>query len=157
MAAEEGTGWDPSTGAELSPAPRRTNHHHTKHSLSLSDVYTLILTMSDNKGEARRSDALVKERNKMREEFKRQKQQLIDETEKARPSTNRFVGQNTSGEELLKKQTVGLVRLEDFEEVRREIDELKAREAAQTSELKCVQLLLHRSIHLLYKEMAYRV
>ncbi|EIN07249.1 XAP5-domain-containing protein [Punctularia strigosozonata HHB-11173 SS5] len=92
--------------------------------------------MSDNKAEARRQDALEKERDKMREEFQRQKQQLINETEKARPSSSRFVGQNDSMEDSLKKHTVGLVRLEDFQQRRKEIEEAKAREAAKTNELK---------------------
>jgi protein FAM50 len=92
--------------------------------------------MSDNKAEGRRQDALEKERDKMREEFQRQKQQLINETEKARPSSSRFVGQNDSMEESLKKHTVGLVKLEDFQQRRKEIEEAKAREAAKTSELK---------------------
>jgi protein FAM50 len=38
-------------------------------------------------------------------------------------------------EEKLKKQTVGLVLLEDFERARKGLEELKAREAAGTGEL----------------------
>jgi protein FAM50 len=97
--------------------------------------------MSDNKGEARRQAELVKQRNQMREDFERQKQNLINETERARPSAQRFVGENDSMEESLKKHTVGLVRLEDFQQRRKEIEELKAREAAKTSELKYVSPL----------------
>jgi hypothetical protein len=70
--------------------------------------------MSNNTGEGRREDALVKQRNQAREEYERQKQQLINETEKARPSAHRFVGQNDSMEDSLKNSTVGLVRLADF-------------------------------------------
>ncbi|KAI0727215.1 XAP5, circadian clock regulator-domain-containing protein [Fomitopsis betulina] len=92
--------------------------------------------MSANKAEGRREDALAKQRNQMREEFERQKQSLINETEKARPSSNRFVGQNDSMEDTLKKSTVGLVKLEEFQQRRKELEEAKAREAAQTSELK---------------------
>ncbi|KAJ3507936.1 hypothetical protein NLJ89_g6027 [Agrocybe chaxingu] len=92
--------------------------------------------MSTNKGEGRREDALVKQRTQMREEFERQKQSLINETEKARPSSNRFVGQNDSMEESLKNSTVGLVRLEDFQQKRKELEEAKAREAARSNELK---------------------
>ncbi|KAH9842752.1 XAP5, circadian clock regulator-domain-containing protein [Rhodofomes roseus] len=94
--------------------------------------------MSNNKAEGRREDALAKQRNQMREEFERQKQSLINETEKARPSSNRFVGQNDSMEDTLKKSTVGLVKLEDFQQRRKELEEAKAREAARTSELKYV-------------------
>lgn len=46
------------------------------------------------------------------------------------------MGQNDSMEESLKKSTIGLVRLEDFEKKRRELEEAKAREAANTDELR---------------------
>lgn len=99
---------------------------------------TSSTTMAASRGEALRQDALAKERAKAREEFERQKEKLISETEKARPSTARFVGQNDTMEDFLKKQTVGLVRLEDFQQKRKEIEEAKAREAAKTDELKYV-------------------
>jgi protein FAM50 len=92
--------------------------------------------MSGSKAEGRREDALAKQRTQMREEFERQKQTLINETEKARPSSNRFVGQNDSIEESLKHNTVGLVKLEEFQQRRKELEEAKAREAARTNELK---------------------
>ncbi|KAF4615021.1 hypothetical protein D9613_002697 [Agrocybe pediades] len=92
--------------------------------------------MSTNKAEGRREDALAKQRNQMREDYERQKQTLINETEKARPSANRFVGQNDSMEETLKNSTVGLVRLEDFQQRRKELEEAKAREAARSNDLK---------------------
>jgi len=92
--------------------------------------------MSGSKAEGRREDALAKQRTQMREEFERQKQSLINETEKARPSSNRFVGQNDSIEESLKHNTVGLVKLEEFQQRRKELEEAKAREAARTNELK---------------------
>jgi protein FAM50 len=98
--------------------------------------------MSDNKAEGRRQAELVKQRTQMREDFERQKQSLIAETEKARPSTQRFVGEHDSMEESLKKSTVGLMQLDDFQQARKEIEELKAREAARTSELKCVSLAI---------------
>ena len=94
--------------------------------------------MATNQGEGRREDALAKQRTQMREEFERQKQNLINETEKARPSAHRFVGQHDSMEDTLKKSTVGLVRLEDFQQRRKELEEAKAREAARTNELKYV-------------------
>ncbi|KXN92207.1 hypothetical protein AN958_08660 [Leucoagaricus sp. SymC.cos] len=95
--------------------------------------------MASNKMEGRREDALVKQRLQAREEYERQKQNLINETEKARPSTNRFVGQNDSMEESLKNSTVGLVKLEDFQQKRKELEEQKLREAARTNELNCLQ------------------
>ncbi|KAL9715298.1 hypothetical protein Ac2012v2_001961 [Leucoagaricus gongylophorus] len=92
--------------------------------------------MASNKMEGRREDALVKQRLQAREEYERQKQNLINETEKARPSANRFVGQNDSMEESLKNSTVGLVKLEDFQQRRKELEEQKVREAARSNELK---------------------
>lgn len=101
------------------------------------DLRTLfLLDMSSNKAEGRREDALAKQRSQMREDFERQKQTLIQETEKARPSSNRFVGQHDSMEETLKNSTVGLVHLQDFQQKRRELEEAKAREAARSSDLK---------------------
>ncbi|KAJ7273337.1 XAP5, circadian clock regulator-domain-containing protein [Mycena rebaudengoi] len=92
--------------------------------------------MSSSKAEGRREDALVKQRAQMHEEYLRQKNALISETEKARPSTNRFVGQHDSMEDSLKNSTVGLVHLEDFQQRRKELEEAKAREAAKSSDLK---------------------
>ncbi|KAI9508303.1 XAP5-domain-containing protein [Russula earlei] len=92
--------------------------------------------MSNIIPEGRREDALVKQRTQAREEYERQKQQLINDTEKARPSAHRFVGQNDSMEDSLKHSTVGLVKLEDFQQKRKELEEAKAREAARTAELK---------------------
>jgi protein FAM50 len=92
--------------------------------------------MASSQPEHRREDLLTKQRLQMREDFERQKLTLIAETEKSRPSSNRFVGQNDSMEDSLKNSTVGLVRLEDFQEKRRALEEAKAREAARTSDLK---------------------
>ncbi|KIM87218.1 hypothetical protein PILCRDRAFT_815694 [Piloderma croceum F 1598] len=92
--------------------------------------------MASSQPEGRREDMLAKQRLQMREEFERQKSNLIAETEKARPSTNRFVGQNDSMEDSLKNSTVGLVKLEDFQLKRKALEEAKAREAAMTSDLK---------------------
>lgn len=105
-------------------------HPHTRPSIFI------FTTMSNVIPEGRREDALVKQRNLAREEYERQKQQLINETEKARPSAHRFVGQNDSMEDSLKYSTVGLVKLEDFQQKRKELEEAKAREAARTDVLK---------------------
>ena len=105
-------------------------HPHTRPHFCIS------ANMSNIVPEGRREDALVKQRNQAREEYERQKQQLINETEKARPSAHRFVGQNDSMEDSLKNSTVGLVRLEDFQQKRKELEEAKAREAARTAVLK---------------------
>ncbi|KAG9010108.1 hypothetical protein FRB93_004770 [Tulasnella sp. JGI-2019a] len=92
--------------------------------------------MSTSQSEGRRQQALDKQRQAMMEDFDKQKQTMIKETEKSRPSTNRFTGQVDSMEESLKRSTVGLVKLEDFMQKRKALEEAKAREAAMTDELK---------------------
>jgi arginine/lysine/ornithine decarboxylase len=97
---------------------------------------SLSRTMASSRTEGRRQEELTKERQRMREQYEKQKAALVEETEKARPSSNRFVGQHDSMEDSLKRSTVGLVRLEEFQARRKEIQEAKEREAAMTSELK---------------------
>jgi len=97
--------------------------------------------MASSRAEGRRQEELTKERQRMREQYEKQKAALVEETEKARPSSNRFVGQNDSMEDSFKRSTVGLVRLEDFQARRKKIQEAKEREAAMTSELKYVFLI----------------
>lgn len=92
--------------------------------------------MASSQAEGRRQAALANQRKEMMEEFDRQKDAMLKETEKSRPGVNRFVGQNDSMEESLKKSTIGLVKLEDFQNKRKELEEAKAREAARTDELK---------------------
>lgn len=92
--------------------------------------------MSTSQAEGRREDLLAKQRLQMREDYERQKSNLIAETEKSRPSSNRFVGQHDSMEDTLKHSTVGLVKLEDFQLKRKALEEAKAREAARMSDLK---------------------
>jgi protein FAM50 len=92
-----------------------------------------------------RQDALAKERDRNREEFERQKQKLISETEKARPSANRFVGQHDSVEDSLKNSTVGLVSLPAFQAKRKELEEKQARELARSNDLKCVPTVFNQN------------
>jgi len=117
-----------------------TKDVHNNSLVTLNRDPSHILFMASNKMEGRREDALVKQRLQAREEYQRQKQILINETEKARPSANRFVGQNDSMEESLKNSTVGLVKLEDFQQRRKELEEQKIREAARSNELKYVTI-----------------
>jgi len=118
-----------------------TTTTHDPPLFTFASILSYSVTMSNNMPEGRREDALVKQRNQAREEFERQKQQLINETEKARPSVQRFVGQNDSMEDSLKNSTVGLVKLEEFQQKRKELEEAKAREAARTDVLKYVLFL----------------
>lgn len=105
-------------------------HHTLRHFLNPTS------TMSTSQPEGRREDMLAKQRLQMKEDFERQKATLISETEKSRPSSNRFTSQNDSMEDTLKHSTVGLVHLEEFQQKRKALEEAKAREAARTSELK---------------------
>ncbi|KAF8343893.1 XAP5-domain-containing protein [Cantharellus anzutake] len=89
-----------------------------------------------SQSEHRRQAALDKARQEMLHEFDRQREAITKDTEKSRPGSNRFVGQNDSVEETLKKSTIGLVRLEDFQNTRKALEEAKAREAARTDDLK---------------------
>lgn len=44
-------------------------------------------------------------------------------------STPRFTSQGTTAEDLLKSQTVGLVQLDEFRKRRRDVEELRMKEA----------------------------
>ncbi|KAF9075143.1 XAP5, circadian clock regulator-domain-containing protein [Rhodocollybia butyracea] len=83
-----------------------------------------------------RAEALTKARSLMLEDFERQKKNLINETEKARPSSHRFVNPSDSVEDSLKNSTVGLVHLEEFQQKRKELEEQRAREAARSDKVK---------------------
>ena len=69
-------------------------------------------------------------------EYKHKKQQLINGTKKARPSVHCFVGQNISMEDSLKNSTIRLVKLEDFQQKWKELEEANAREAACMDKLR---------------------
>ncbi|SJX60379.1 related to xap-5 protein [Sporisorium reilianum f. sp. reilianum] len=92
--------------------------------------------MFQSQSELRRQGKHEKARAKMMEEFERQKADLAKESERNRTGSDRFVGKNDSMEDALKKSTVGLVHLEDFQKLRSELEEEKRREAARTNELK---------------------
>lgn len=92
--------------------------------------------MSQSQSELRRQGKHEKARVKMMEDFERQKADLTKESERNRTGADRFVGKNDSMEDALKKSTIGLVHLEDFQKLRSELEEEKRREAARTNELK---------------------
>lgn len=74
----------------------------------------------------------------LQEDFERQRAELAKDAERNRTGSDRFVGISDSTEEALKMQSIGLVRLEDFQQRRQALEEERLREAAQTSALKCV-------------------
>lgn len=79
---------------------------------------------------------------KVQDDFERQKSDLAKESERNRTGSDRFVGKSDSMEESLKMQTVGLVRLEDFQQKRQALEEEKRRIAARTSALQSASLLV---------------
>ena len=57
----------------------------------------------------------------------------IPENEQTRTPTNYFSAQNATAEDLLKNETVGLVKLDDFRKRRAEVLERKERERIEGS------------------------
>ncbi|KAH8923048.1 XAP5-domain-containing protein [Atractiella rhizophila] len=88
--------------------------------------------MSASQSEKSRQAALEKKRADFLTSVAQEKQRIISESSKDRTSAARFVGQNDSMEEVLKKGTVGLVHLDSFKAVQEELQEQKRREAAGT-------------------------
>lgn len=77
---------------------------------------------------------LQKQREAARSAIEQQKALLSQQSQKDR-SVNRFVGRTEGIQETLKSETVGLVRLEEFQEKKRKLEEQIEREAARTAEL----------------------
>lgn len=67
--------------------------------------------------EAARQKALEKQRTEMLAESQRKREEIVKDTQ-VRIGNDKFVSQNESVENELKRQTVGLVRLEDFQRIR---------------------------------------
>ncbi|KNZ62476.1 hypothetical protein VP01_1266g11 [Puccinia sorghi] len=92
--------------------------------------------MASSTSEKHRIAVHEKKRKEMMDEFERQKNEMTRETDRNRTGADRFVGKSDSMEESLKMQTVGLVKLEDFQQKRQALEEEKMREAARSNELK---------------------
>lgn len=108
--------------------------------------------MATSHSEHRRQEMHERAREQMLADFDKQKQDLAKEAEKHASGQDRFVNTYDTLEESLKKQTIGLVRLEDFQKRRAELEEEKLRQAAQTDELKCVPFPCLTSPYLLLLE-----
>ncbi|KAI8612779.1 XAP-5-like protein [Chytriomyces sp. MP71] len=81
--------------------------------------------MANNQGEAARAMALEKEREKMLDAFKKQKEQI----KKAGLSrSEKFVAQIDSMQSDLIKHTVGLVKLEDFQKIKETLNKKRQEE-----------------------------
>ncbi|KAJ1987920.1 hypothetical protein H4R33_002648 [Dimargaris cristalligena] len=90
--------------------------------------------MAEYKGghhDSQRHAQLEKARTQLLSDFERQRQQISKDSN-VRMGTDRFVSHQASVETQLKQSTVGLVKLEDFQRIRGELEEEKARIAAQT-------------------------
>ncbi|KAF9167973.1 hypothetical protein DFQ27_005370 [Actinomortierella ambigua] len=91
--------------------------------------------MAEYKGnaqEGQRHKHLEKQREKMLADFEQQRIQIAKDSD-VKITKDKFVSQHDNVEEALKKQTVGLVHLKDFQNIRQELEEQKKREAAKTS------------------------
>ncbi|PWN30354.1 XAP5-domain-containing protein [Jaminaea rosea] len=92
--------------------------------------------MSSSHDEHRRQGKHEKAREAMMKDYERQREDMAKESERnQRKAGDRFTSNTDSIEETLKKSTIGLVSAEDFKKRREELEELKRREAAKTSEL----------------------
>ncbi|CAG8555846.1 6405_t:CDS:2 [Paraglomus brasilianum] len=98
--------------------------------------------MAEYKGassEGQRQAMLEKQRAKMLSDFEKQREKITKDNQ-VNVTSSKFVTQNADVEGFLKKETVGLYKLEDFQKIRMEIEVQKEREAARTSELKTDKL-----------------
>ncbi|KAL1919788.1 uncharacterized protein VTP21DRAFT_1719 [Calcarisporiella thermophila] len=90
--------------------------------------------MAEYKGgnkEGARQQALEKAREKMLEEFERQRQKIAKDNQ-VQIGSEKFISQTNDFEDELKQSTYGLVDLEDFRKIRGDIEEARRREAAKT-------------------------
>jgi len=81
--------------------------------------------MAEYKGgsaEGARQHLLEKRRNQMLEDYQKQKMQIAKDNN-IKIGNDKFVTQNDVTEAELKKRTIGLVMLEDFQRIREQIDE----------------------------------
>ncbi|CAG8580393.1 16810_t:CDS:2, partial [Acaulospora colombiana] len=94
--------------------------------------------MAEYKGassEGQRQAMLEKKRAKMLSDFEKQREKIAKDNQ-VNITTSKFVTQYDDVEDSLKKETIGLVKLEDFQKIRKELQVQKEREAARTAELK---------------------
>ncbi|CAJ0748038.1 7744_t:CDS:2, partial [Entrophospora sp. SA101] len=93
--------------------------------------------MAEYKGgasEGQRQAMLEKQRAKMLNDFEKQREKITKDNQ-VNITSNKFVTQFDDVEDSLKKETIGLVKLEDFQKIRKEILIQKEREAARTAEI----------------------
>ncbi|CAG8534865.1 25110_t:CDS:10 [Cetraspora pellucida] len=94
--------------------------------------------MAEYKGassEGQRQAMLEKQRAKMLSDFEKQREKIAKDNQ-VNITNSKFVTQYDDVEDSLKKETIGLVKLEDFQKIRKELQVQKEREAARTAELK---------------------
>ncbi|KAJ3092014.1 hypothetical protein HK102_011641 [Quaeritorhiza haematococci] len=96
--------------------------------------------MAEYKGagsEGQRQMFLEKQREKMLEDVKKKKEEIRRETQ-VRIGSDKFISQNDFTESELKRQTIGLVQLEDFQRIREtlELEDRKRLEGDELAKLK---------------------
>ncbi|CED84813.1 Uncharacterized conserved protein XAP-5 [Phaffia rhodozyma] len=91
--------------------------------------------MSSSHDEKRRQALLEEKRKEMLEAFEKEKAAMAKETEKKNAGADRFVAHVESMDERLKKSTVGLVNLKDFQEKRKALEAEQMMLTAQTGAL----------------------
>ncbi|KAK4689432.1 protein FAM50, partial [Tremellales sp. Uapishka_1] len=88
--------------------------------------------MSGPPEESRRQLVLAKQREREAAEHQRQKDALIKDTQMDR-TVDRFIGVTENLDERLKKSTIGLVTLSDFQKTKEDLEEQQRRLAAQSA------------------------
>ncbi|KAL7747027.1 hypothetical protein RI367_007640 [Sorochytrium milnesiophthora] len=84
--------------------------------------------MADSQSENSRRAALEKERERMMSDLRKKKEQISKESE-VKVSSDKFVAQFDSVEDELKRGTIGLVNLEDFRQLRAQLEKKREQEA----------------------------
>ncbi|KAJ1960029.1 hypothetical protein GGI12_004025 [Dipsacomyces acuminosporus] len=83
------------------------------------------------KSDSQRYDYLKRQRDRLIEDMSEKRRQIVKDNE-VKIGAQKFVSQEGSVENKLKLSTIGLVRLEEFQRIKGELEEKQQREAAQT-------------------------
>ncbi|CAG8479578.1 8736_t:CDS:10 [Ambispora gerdemannii] len=104
----------------------------------INQFFNKDIIMAEYKGgsaEGQRQVMLEKQRAKMLSDFEKQREKIAKDNQ-VNITANKFVTHYDDVEDSLKKETIGLVRLEEFQKIRKELEVQKEREAARTAELR---------------------
>ncbi|KAI8326311.1 XAP5-domain-containing protein [Martensiomyces pterosporus] len=87
--------------------------------------------MAGDKSDSQRHEYLKRQRDRMLEEISEKRRQIAKDNE-VKIGAQKFVTEEGSVENKLKLSTIGLVKLEEFQRIKGELEEERQREAAQT-------------------------